>query len=98
MSILVVGGVLFGTILGRFFKIFILVPASALAVVLLLATPSAADNSWWESLLEIGILVTSMQIGYVVGLVTGIPSLLENTRGTWEQRASRNVSRSYHVR
>jgi hypothetical protein len=97
MSIMIVGGILFGTILGRFFRIYILVPASALAVVLLLASPSPADSSMWYTMLEIGVLVTSLQFGYVVGLVTGSASLVESTSRAWEHNATTRVSRSYHI-
>jgi ABC-type transport system involved in cytochrome c biogenesis permease subunit len=94
MGVIIVGGVLFGTLLGRFFKIFILVPASALAIVLVLVSPTSAETSWWQSLLEIIVLITSLQVGYFVGLVTG-SSLLEDARGTWSQ--GDNVPRSYRV-
>jgi hypothetical protein len=94
MGVIIVGGVLFGTILGRFFKIFILVPASALAIVLVLVSPTPAESSWWQSMLEIVVLITSLQVGYFVGLLTG-SSLFEGTRGAWGHRAT--VSRSYRV-
>lgn len=98
MSVIVVGGVLFGTILGRFFKIFILVPASALAVVLVLATPTVAGNSLWDSALELFVLVTSMQLGYFLGLVSGPVSPLEDAHTSWDKRATTSVSRSYRLR
>jgi ABC-type dipeptide/oligopeptide/nickel transport system permease subunit len=98
MSVIFVGGVLFGTILGRFFRIFVLVPASALAVVLVLATPAAADKSLWDSMLELFVLVTSMQVGYVVGLVSGAVSPLEQAHSSWNKNAATSGSRSYHLR
>lgn len=98
MSIIIVGGVLFGTILGRFFKIFILVPASALAVVLVLASPTPTDHSLSATLLEIAVLVTSLQVGYVVGLLTGSTSPFESLRGTSSQRLPMTVSRFIHIR
>jgi len=39
MGILVVGGILFGMILGRFFKWFVLIPACGLAAVLVQINP-----------------------------------------------------------
>lgn len=97
MSVVIVGGVLFGTILGRFFKIFILVPASALAVTLVLASPTATDHGLLYSFLEIGALVTSLQVGYLFGLATGSSSFLERTRRSWDQGRPTTVSRSYHI-
>jgi hypothetical protein len=94
MAVIIVGGVLFGTILARFFKIFILVPASALAVVLVLMSPMPAESSGWFCALEIVVLITSLQLGYFVGLVTGSSSLLEDTRGAFGHRAA---ARSYRL-
>ena len=68
MSLFVVGTALVvGILLGRFFKIFVLVPASALAIVLVVASPTS-ENSLWYSILEIGVIVTSLQVGYVFGV------------------------------
>jgi len=98
MAVIIIGGVLFGTILGRFFKIFVLVPASALAIVLVVASPTSAENSLWYSVLEIGVLVTSLQVGYFVGLLTGTTSLLPSTARSWGQGGPTPASRSYHIR
>jgi F0F1-type ATP synthase assembly protein I len=98
MGVLIVGGVLFGTILGRFFKVYVLVPASALAIILVLAHPASTEQGLLYSLLEVGILVTSLQVGYVLGLVTGTAPLLEDAWKPFGQRASTGVSRSYHIR
>ncbi len=110
MNVMIIGGVLFGTILGRYFKVLVLVPASALAIVLVVVSPTFADNSWWYSLLEICVLVTSLQVGYLFGLVTTTDSLLEGTPKSWAPRRSwaprkswarggpAPVSRSYHIR
>jgi hypothetical protein len=69
MGILVVGGILFGMILGRFFKWFALIPACGLAAVLVLINPAHIENSLLGWLFQFGVLTTSLQIGYVVGLV-----------------------------
>jgi len=45
VSILIIVGVLFGMILGQFFKCFVLFPAYGLAIVLVLASPAHMDNS-----------------------------------------------------
>jgi len=98
MGVVILCGVLFGTILGRFFKIFILVPASALAVVLVLASSTNSETTLWGLVLQIGVLVTSLQIGYLVGLVTSTSPLLEGAWKSWGHRATPTTSRSYHIR
>jgi hypothetical protein len=69
MGILVVGGVLFGMILGLFFKSFVLIPAGGLAIVLVLINPAHMENSLLGWFVQFVVLTTSLQIGYVVGLV-----------------------------
>ena len=68
MGLLILGGVLFGMILGQFFMWFVLVPVCGLASVLVLANPAHMDGflGW---LLQIVVVTGSLQIGYVVGLV-----------------------------
>jgi hypothetical protein len=68
MGILIVGGILFGMILGQFFKWFILVPACGLASVLALANAAHMDGFLgWP--LQIVVVTASLQIGYFLGLV-----------------------------
>lgn len=61
MLMLLTGAVLLGALLARFFKVYILVPASYLILVLLIATSRAP--------IEIGMCLAALQVGYVVGLV-----------------------------
>lgn len=68
MAILVVGGVLVGIALGQFFKCFVLIPASGLAVILVLANPAHIEHSLLGSFLQFVVLTISLQFGYVVGL------------------------------
>jgi hypothetical protein len=69
MAILVVGGVVFGIILGHFFKWFVLIPACGLAIVLVLINPAHMENSLLGWFVQFLVLITSLQIGYVIGLV-----------------------------
>jgi hypothetical protein len=71
MGILAIVGVLFGIILGQFFRCYVLFPACGLALVLVLANPAHINNSLLDSFLQFVVLTTSIQIGYVVGLVAG---------------------------
>ena len=98
MGILVVEGGLFGMILGQFFKFFILFPACGFAIVLVLTNAQMEDNLL-SSFVQIVALITSLQIGYVVGLVArdfclshkrsknlGVRSLDETSSGGSESR------------
>ena len=66
VGILVIVGVLFGMILGQFFKCFVLFPAYALAIVLVLASPTdmdhSLDNSLLGSLLQIIVLASTNEM------------------------------------
>ena len=70
MGILVVAGVLFGIILGRFFKWYILGPASAVGGLVVLANPAQMDNLILGWFVQFIVLTTSLQIGFLVGLFT----------------------------
>jgi hypothetical protein len=102
VGILVIVGILFGMILGQFFKCFVLFPAYGLAIVLVLASPAhmdkSLDSSLLGSLLQIVALITSLQIGYVIGSVTGdfqdAPKEFEDSRRPKSRRASSGGSES----
>jgi hypothetical protein len=71
MGMLAIGGVLFGMIIGQFFKCYVLFPACGLAIGLVLANSGHMDNSLLASFLHFVVLTTCIQIGYVIGLVAG---------------------------
>lgn len=99
MAIIIIGGVLFGTILGRFFKVFILVPTCVLAIVAVLAKPGLSEIAWTQSLLEMAALIVSIQVGYAVGLAaSNMPVLLQGARKSWAPHAQSAASRSLHIR
>ena len=82
MAILILGSVLLGAVLGRFFKVLVLVPACALVLAVVLVRSADGEHGLLRPLLEFAVLITSLQIGYVVGLVShSIPSVSER-RGT----------------
>ena len=70
MAILIVGGTLFGAILGRIFKVFVLIPTVALAIALHLVRREVAGHTWLNSFLGIGLLSASLELGYVPGLIS----------------------------
>ena len=70
MAILIAGGTLFGAILGRIFKVFVLIPTVALAIALHLVRREVAGHTWLDSFLGIGLLIASLELGYVTGLIS----------------------------
>jgi hypothetical protein len=85
MGILIVGGVLIGLILGHFFKFFVLVPASAIAFLLVLSNPAQMDGGLLGWVLQAATVAISLQIGYAIGLFGHAfprkPKRLEEFRG-----------------
>ena len=70
MEFLITGGAFFGAVLGRFFKVLVLIPAGALAIALLLVRQEVAGHSLLDSFLGIGLLIASLELGYVTGLIS----------------------------
>lgn len=80
MEILITGGTFLGAILGRFFKVLILIPASVFSIVVLviLLSRDFAAYSVLDSLLGGALLIASLEFGYVTGLVsTDISAVVE---------------------
>jgi hypothetical protein len=79
VTILIIGSVLLGAILGRFFKVPVLAPAFALSLAMVVASSAYFGHSLLRTLLEFVVLITSLQIGYASGLLSRlIPSVSEN--------------------
>lgn len=68
MAILLIWSVLLGVVLGRFFKVWVLVPACAFVLAAVLVRSADAEHGLLRPLLEFAVLITSLQIGYVFGL------------------------------
>ena len=99
MSILVIVGVLFGIVLGRFFKVFVLIPASIFAIVLVAAKAASVAHPFLYTLLESVVLVGSLQTGYAAGIALGeFPAMLTLCRKALGHHAPTAPSRSIHVR
>ena len=79
MTILIIGSVLLGATLGRFFKVLVLVPACAFVLAAVLVRSANGEHGLLRPLLEFVVLITSLQIGYASGLLSRlIPSVSEN--------------------
>ncbi|MGH6841150.1 MAG: hypothetical protein ACREDV_03530 [Methylocella sp.] len=76
MTNLFIVSVLLGAVLGRFFKILILVPASAFILAAVLVSSAAIEGGLPQILLAYALLNTGLQIGYLAGLLSFlIPSV-----------------------
>ena len=92
MAILILGSVLLGAVLGRFFKVLVLVLACAFVLAVVLVRSADGEHGLLRPLLEFAVLITSLQIGYVVGLVShSIPSVSERRGTTAAPPATRPV-------
>ncbi len=68
--VILITGAFFGAVLGRFFKVLVLMPAGALAVALLLVKREVAGPTLLDFFLGIGLLIASLGLGYVTGLIS----------------------------
>ena len=67
MGTLVIGSTVFGMIFGQFFRWPVLIPACALATALVLANPAHIERSLLGLFIQIVMVNTCLQIGYVGG-------------------------------
>lgn len=91
IAILITGGAFFGAVLGRFFKVLVLIPAGALAIALFLVSGEVAGHTLFDTFLGIGLLIASLELGYVTGLISrGISAAARDVRGFWHALAARS--------
>jgi hypothetical protein len=93
MTILVIGSVLVGAILGRFFKVLVLLPVFALTLAVALVRTAYLGHDLLHLALEFAVLVTSLQIGYAASLFSGaISAMLQRVKDPAIAHPSRNDS------
>jgi hypothetical protein len=78
MMTLAMISLLVGMVLGQRFKVLILVPAMALALVLAVGTGVASADTVWSIVLMAAATTAGLQIGYFVGV--GIRYVMVATR------------------
>lgn len=89
MTILAIWGFILGTVLGRLFRVWILVPAIAAIGMIVVVTSSYYGHGLLHALLQIAVLDTCMQIGYLSGLFSSlIPGLWQRPRNSPGSAAS----------
>jgi hypothetical protein len=79
VAILAIGSVLLGTVFGRFFKVWVLVPVCALTFAIVFASSAYYEHGLLSALLEFVVIATCLQAGYASGL------LLCVTRERWRR-------------
>jgi hypothetical protein len=72
VTILFFGSVLLGAVFGRFFKVWILVPACLVAFVAVFASSAYYGHGFLDMILEFAMLTACLQIGYASGLLSNI--------------------------
>jgi len=82
VTILIIGSLLLGAILGRFFNVRVLAPAFALSLAMVVAGSAYFGHSLVRALLDVVVLITSLQIGYVSGLLSHLIPSVSGSRGT----------------
>jgi len=98
MEILITGVAFFGAALGRFFKVLVLMPAGALAIALLLVKREVAGPTLLDSFLGIGLLIASLELGYVTGMIsTDLPAAAQGFRGFLARSRRPSSSRPTHL-
>ena len=80
MAIRLIWSALLGAVLGRFFKVLVLVPACAFLLVAVVVR--SAEHGLLSRLLEFAVLNATLQIGYVSGLVSHLIPSVSERRGT----------------
>ncbi len=70
MTILAICSVLLETVFGRFFKIWVLVPACALTFAIVFAGSAYYEHRLSSALLEFSMIATWLQIGYASGCLS----------------------------
>jgi hypothetical protein len=98
METLIIGGAFFGAVLGRFFKVLVLMPAATLAIALLLLKREVAGPTMLDFFLGIGLLIASLELGYVTGLIsTDISVVTQDFRGFLARSRRLASSRPTHL-
>jgi hypothetical protein len=70
VAILFIWSFLLGAIFGRFFKVWVLIPACAFVLAAVLVRSTAVEHGLLRSLLDFAVLNATLQIGYVSSLLS----------------------------
>jgi hypothetical protein len=70
MTSLFIVSVLLGAVLGRFFKVWVLVPVCAVAFVIVAVSSAFYSQGLLAAILEFVFVATGLQMGYASGLIS----------------------------
>ncbi|PNG27252.1 hypothetical protein [Methylocella silvestris] len=71
-------------ILGRFFRVYVLFPASGVMIALAMTDPGIFAHSFWSSCGNGLMILGAVQFGYVASLMASLlPALSLARRGLW---------------
>jgi hypothetical protein len=70
VTVLLIGSVLLGAVLGRLFKFPVLLPACAFVLVVVFVSSSYVEHGLLRSFFEFAVLTTSLQIAYVLAMLS----------------------------
>jgi hypothetical protein len=97
VAILILSGLLLGTILGRRFKIYILFPTYGFAFILMIAKTRFAALDFWTAAAETAVLMMCLQLGYLIGLASTDPSAVTKLARKFKRHGAPAArSRSIH--
>lgn len=82
MALLIIMSVVLGAVLGRFFKVLVLLPSCALIVAAVVDRSAALEHGLVRTILEIAILNAALQISYVCSLLTISTPEVSQRQGT----------------
>jgi hypothetical protein len=88
MAILLIWSVLLGAVLGWFFKVLVLVPACGFLLLAVLVRSADGEHGLVRPLLEVAVVITSLQIGYVSGLLSFLIPSVSQGQGKPRPRAT----------
>jgi len=100
MTLLATVSLLVGALLAQRFRVMVLIPASAIVLVLAFATGVTPAHTAWSIVLVVGAAAISMQIGYFV-IGTGIRCVLAgamSSRSSPHPSGAGATSPRYHAR
>jgi hypothetical protein len=69
MTILAIAAIIAGALLGQRFKVFVLIPVTAIGLATAFCIGMAHDNSLRSILLAMVLAISALQLGYLGGVV-----------------------------
>jgi hypothetical protein len=89
MLILAMAAILLGAVLGLRFKVLILLPAAVVAIAIMVAADSIEHGSLWTIVVDVVLVLASLQMGYLAGAIAGgLSGAATRSHAPWQEPAS----------